>query len=336
MSQYIEIKHNKILEENNKEKEKYLQIIEEKDKIIKEKDSKIKNIKEIKYDEAKKVGTIYLLSTDKENIIKCGRTKKAIDSRVKSIQTGLVEDIKVLYEYKTCDDVLLESIVHNILGRYRLNSNREHFSCNIEYMKVIIEIIGKTLDILKSTYEDISRDEILYKINKNLFINQENSIIQDENIININQENIININQDSIIQDDNIININQENIIQDENIININQDKTEYYFGKLKILKNSEEKKQDIFESLKNQNKSSKNEININQKNTNDNSNIININQENTNDNSNIINHVSKKKIERVCGLCNLKVFGFLYHLTRHQTSNRCLKNEIKIKNIIS
>jgi hypothetical protein len=45
------------------------------------------------------------------------------------------------------------------------NSNREHFNCNVEYMKDIIDIIGKTLDVLKSTYEYISRDEIIEKIN---------------------------------------------------------------------------------------------------------------------------------------------------------------------------
>jgi hypothetical protein len=115
ISKYIEIKHNK----NSIEKENLLQI---KNKIIEEKDNQIKNIKEMKYDEAIKVGSIYLLSTDKPNIIKCGRTKNSIDKRVSSLQTGAVDDITILYEYKTSDDRLLELIVHNILRRYRLNS----------------------------------------------------------------------------------------------------------------------------------------------------------------------------------------------------------------------
>ena len=165
ISKYIEIKHKK----NSIEKENLLQI---KNKIIEEKDNQIKNIKEMKYDEAIKVGSIYLLSTDKPNIIKCGRTKNSVDKRVSSLQTGAVDDITILYEYKTSDDRLLELIVHNILGRYRLNSlansNRKHFSCNVEYMKDIIEIIGKTLDVLKSTYEYISKDEIIEKINQSM------------------------------------------------------------------------------------------------------------------------------------------------------------------------
>ena len=163
INKYIEIKHKKIIEENI-QKENLLQI---KNKIIEEKDNQIKNIKEMKYDEAIKVGSIYLLSTDKPNIIKCGRTKNSVDKRVSSLQSSSVDDITILYEYKTSDDVLLESIVHNILGRYRLNK-RKQFSCNVKYMKDIIDIIGKTLDILKSTYEYISRDEIIEKINQSI------------------------------------------------------------------------------------------------------------------------------------------------------------------------
>jgi hypothetical protein len=162
ISKYIEIKHKK----NSIEKENLLQI---KNKIIEEKDNQIKNIKEMKYDEAIKVGSIYLLTTDKPNIIKCGRTKNFVDKRVSSLQSSSVDDITILYEYKTSDDVLLESIVHNILGRYRLNK-RKQFSCNVEYMKDIIDIIGGTLDILKSTYEYISRDEIIEKINQNIYL----------------------------------------------------------------------------------------------------------------------------------------------------------------------
>ena len=36
-----------------------------------------------------------------------------------------------------------------------------HFWCNIDYIKTIIEISGKTLDVLKSSYEYISKEELL-------------------------------------------------------------------------------------------------------------------------------------------------------------------------------
>ena len=224
---YMEIKHNKQLEENKKiidekeqllqikddenkkiinEKEQILQIkdnileenkkiIEEKDKIIKDKDEVINNIKQLKYEDAEKVGSIYLLTTDKANITKCGRTK-SISKRKTALQTAQVEDIEVLYEYKTSDDVLLELIVHKILSRYRLN--REHFMCNIEYMKLIISTAGNVLDILNSSFEYITKEEILKEIYDRLELNktednntiEENKTIEENNIIEKNNNTI--------------------------------------------------------------------------------------------------------------------------------------------------
>jgi hypothetical protein len=216
MTKYIEIKHKKILEENKK-------ILEEKDKIIKDKDEEIKNIKDIKYkkyDEAKKVGSIYLLSTDKANVIKCGRTKD-IDKRKKALQTALVDDIKVFYEYKTSNDVLLESIVHDILSKYRSISNREHFYCNIEYMKLIIDIAGNILDILKSSYEYINREEILEKIYNRLNINKSEEKIESSNLIKKEVKTEEKLESSNLIkkEDKNLDNVKSYKIININSII---------------------------------------------------------------------------------------------------------------------
>lgn len=162
---YLQEKYNNqlnIIQEKNKALENNKLLLEEKEKIIKEKEEELKNIKNIKYKEVIKTGSIYIFSTDKEGIYKCGRSIKPIN-RKKSLQTGLVDDIEILYEYNTCDDKLLEYIIHNILDKYRINE-REHFECNIEYMKSIIKITGNIIDILKSTYQYITEKEILEKI----------------------------------------------------------------------------------------------------------------------------------------------------------------------------
>ena len=73
-----------------------------------------------------------------------------------------------MFEYKTSNETLLENIVHYILDKYRVNSNREHFQCNLEYMQMIIEYVGKTIDTCKGTYDIITKDEFIEKLYFNL------------------------------------------------------------------------------------------------------------------------------------------------------------------------
>jgi hypothetical protein len=119
-----------------------------------------------KYEEIVTIGSIYIMKMDIG--YKIGRTKDTTKNRSKSLQTGNLNDIHVVFEYKTIDDILLESLVHKILAQYRCKSNREFFSCKLEYMIDIIEILGNTIDTLKSTFENINRDEIIDKLGSKL------------------------------------------------------------------------------------------------------------------------------------------------------------------------
>lgn len=84
------------------------------------------NLLNQKYVEIEKNKYIYLFSTDKSNIYKCGMTKN-IKDRKDSLQTGNVDDIITLHECKTSNGKLLEQIVHDILHKYRCDNGREHF-----------------------------------------------------------------------------------------------------------------------------------------------------------------------------------------------------------------
>jgi len=88
--------------------------------------------------------------------------------RKASLQIGNVDNIITLEDYLTSNDELLEKIVHNVLNIYRCKSGREHFFCNWKYIQLIIHIAGCFLDTLKSTYEYITKDELLQIINKKL------------------------------------------------------------------------------------------------------------------------------------------------------------------------
>ena len=113
---------------------------------------------------------------------KCGKSKN-ITKRKEALQTALIDEIKTIYKYQTSDANLLEYIVHRVLDRYRYHSNREHFYCNKDYIKNVIDITGMFIDTLYSTYEYITKNELLEKIYKKLeIINEDNNEIINEDI----------------------------------------------------------------------------------------------------------------------------------------------------------
>jgi hypothetical protein len=160
------------LENNKKELENKNNEIENKNNEIENMKNILKNIN-ITYSEQKKNGNIYVMTTDKPYIYKIGRTNN-VDKRKKSLQTAQVEEVKILYEYKTCDDVLLEYIIHNILKQYKMN--KEHFECDINYIKLIIQKIGDIMHVFKCSKEKISENEITEKILKIFDIETSNKI----------------------------------------------------------------------------------------------------------------------------------------------------------------
>jgi prophage antirepressor-like protein len=154
--------------------------LDEKDKLLQLQSKELVRYKTLTYEEVEKTGKIYILSTDKQGVTKCGRTKRSVQKRIDSLQTACVETIQVLFEYDTSNDILLESLVHYILDRYRCNYNREHFRCDIEYMKLVIQTAGKMIDTLKSSFETISKEELLEKLGTELYYETNESETNEE------------------------------------------------------------------------------------------------------------------------------------------------------------
>ena len=156
------------------QKDKQLEIkdtqLEIKDKLLAEKDQELEFIRtnfnptnNLKYDEVEKKESVYILTTDIDNVYKIGLTNN-IKQRKNSLQTACVKDIDIIYDYPTSNKVILENIVHDILDYYRCKSKREHFRCNLEYIKDLINLSGIFFDTLKSTYENISRKELIDRL----------------------------------------------------------------------------------------------------------------------------------------------------------------------------
>lgn len=141
------------------------QLLEEKELQLQEKELELIKYKEKVYEEIEKTGHIYVIKTDGGT--KVGKTKDAVKKRIKGLQTGNMNDIQVLLDFKTSNADLLERTVHYILERYRCNSNREFFDCDVDFIKTIVETIGKVVDTLKSCYQQITREEILAKLSEN-------------------------------------------------------------------------------------------------------------------------------------------------------------------------
>ena len=150
------------------------------------------------YQEIEKNGHVYVFSTDKIGIVKIGRTKRTIKKRIAGLQTALIDDIEILLDYHTSNDQLLESIVHYILDRYRCNSNREHFECNLDYIKLVIENAGKLIHTLKSTFQNIAQEEIIEKLGYTIEFQNNSVDSNDDSITFINKEDE---NKDIIINE---------------------------------------------------------------------------------------------------------------------------------------
>ena len=164
------------LEEKEQEIRNQQTLIEEKEKELEEKDKEIEqleNFRDKTYEEVEKSQHVYVIKTD--GGIKVGKTKDAVNKRIKGMQTANVGDIQILTDFKTHNADLLEKCVHYVLDRYRCNSNREFFSCKKEYIIQTVFTIGTTLNTLKSSFQTISQDDLKEKLFSNLDIeyNQE-------------------------------------------------------------------------------------------------------------------------------------------------------------------
>jgi prophage antirepressor-like protein len=147
----IRINSNKQLHENNQQLQKQLEYYKE------------KTFEQTPLDQ-----TIYVMSTDKDNVFKIGKTNQHTKSRKSQLQTACVEDINILYEFKTSNSKLLEELVHYSLHKYRSHSGREHFFCNLDFIKMTINICGKFINTIGSIYQSISKQELIQKLEINI------------------------------------------------------------------------------------------------------------------------------------------------------------------------
>ena len=72
----------------------------------------VQQIPEKTYEEIEKTGHLYVIQTDGGK--KVGKTKDGVSKRIKGLQTGNVNDIEIIFDFKTSNADLLEKCVHYI------------------------------------------------------------------------------------------------------------------------------------------------------------------------------------------------------------------------------
>jgi phage anti-repressor protein len=171
------IKMEEILQEHTKEQLQIqtdqLQLKEQEyQHQLQAKEQELLKYKEKTYEEIEKIGHLYVIKTD--GGVKVGKTKDAVTKRLKGLQTGNVNNIQVLLDYPTSNADILEKVVHYILDRYRCNSNREFFDCDVEHIKRVVCAAGSMIDTLKSCYQHISVNEFEKQISSKIGAKIEN------------------------------------------------------------------------------------------------------------------------------------------------------------------
>ena len=160
--------------------------LKEKDKLIEQQQRELLKFLQT-YEEVEKIEYLYIFSTDKRGYYKVGRTRITPKKRKDGLQTACVDDIEIIFEYRTHNSIILEDVVHYILDRYRSNSNREHFQCDVNFIKMIIELAGGMVNTLKSAYPEIIREELLEKVNQN--VNISSKVVEEEEKEKVCKEN---------------------------------------------------------------------------------------------------------------------------------------------------
>jgi hypothetical protein len=123
-----------------------------------------KFLQEKKYEEISRNQHVYVMSTDKMDTFKIGETCMTIKDRKKGIQTGNVDDIIVIFDFKTSDAKALESATHAVLKRFKCA--REHFTCRSNFIGMIIKYLGFVMHTLTSAYPSITEEELKTKLSR--------------------------------------------------------------------------------------------------------------------------------------------------------------------------
>lgn len=92
----------------------------------------------------KNQGYVYIIkaSTKREQMYKIGHAKNLIQ-RLRTYQTGKLEDVEVVFVYKANDYVAVERCVKALVDKSRVEKGKEIYDLNLDMLKSIMEGCGR-------------------------------------------------------------------------------------------------------------------------------------------------------------------------------------------------
>ena len=131
-------------------------------------EDELQRLKTKTYEEVPKLDHVYISKEVAELSSQTHKIGKAIDTkrRESQLNTGSAQGSRIIYERSTLNAKVVEDIVRVAQRRYHIGmlGGTEHYTNEIEHSVNVIDVACTVVDTLASTYEYITRNEMLNKL----------------------------------------------------------------------------------------------------------------------------------------------------------------------------
>jgi prophage antirepressor-like protein len=146
--------------------------LEDRDALVAARNTELAKIRTKIYEELPRLDHVYInkeaaeLASDAHKIGKTVDTKK----RESQLNTGSAQGSRMIYKRATVNAKIIEDIVKVVQRRYHIASlgGVEHYNNTVEHSVDVIDIAATVVDTLASSYEYMSRRDLLDKVYVNL------------------------------------------------------------------------------------------------------------------------------------------------------------------------
>lgn len=209
---------NKYIKKQLQEKEL---IIKEQQLINDKKDEQLNKFL-IPFEELPRDQIIYVFQQkfERTNVYKIGETIN-LKKRKSQYLTGSSHGLDFVFQYKTHNSQLLETILKHLLYKYKfgnekISTGKEWYKCDLNHIKNIISITGACIDNIYCYRETITKAEIIKNIIRNIIL----TLFENDSEIETYIPHIINSTKNGLNKNNDKIKKNINKLIKKTNEVN--------------------------------------------------------------------------------------------------------------------